>query len=289
MIEVASNFRPHLLVAGATLAVVLVFVHRPAAALVVLGVVALAPSTLPYLFTSSVGEPAAGQQVVALQYNTLFSNDDAAAIAGVILDSEADVVALHEMTPNRWDELSPLVDAEYPHVVNGLTEAVAEVRGFGTVLVSRTPLEPVSAELPGISPVAAVTELHGQSVLVVGLHPSPSRTDPVKIATRRELLAATLALTSGHNGPALVITDLNIAPTSPEYGRFLRDLGWDDPRRSHGLAPTFPAGPLNRVGLAIDHVFASPDFQITGYERGGSGGSDHLSLSATMVLLDQRE
>ena len=53
----------------------------------------LAPSTLPYLVTSGVTPSQTAPEIGVLQYNTLYSNDDVSAIAAVILDADADVVA----------------------------------------------------------------------------------------------------------------------------------------------------------------------------------------------------
>ena len=285
VIEVTTNFRPHLLVLATGLSAVALVVHRPAAVAAFAAALIFLPSTLPYLVNEPVVTQPGAAEITALQFNTLYSNDDVAAIADVVLDANADVVALHEMTPDRWSELQPLVAASYPHFVNGLDEPLAEIRTFGTVLLSKTPLRSVTDEAPPIAPVAAVTEIHDQEILAIGLHPSPSRTDAEKIAARNTLLDATQSLADAHDGPALVIADLNITPTSPEYSEFLEELDWPDSRRTLGIAPTFPAGLGNPIGIAIDHVFASPEFVVTDFERGDDGGSDHVSLLATVEVV----
>ncbi len=283
-VEAATNLRPHLLVVAVGVLGLAIIAHRPAAVLALLAAAALAPSTLPYLGSGGSSLSNNAQEIAVLQYNTLYLNDDVQAIADEVLQSDADVVALHEMTDARWRELAPLVVEQYPFHVSGLDEPLAEVRRFGSILLSRSELQPFSTGAPALAPIAAVTQLHGREVLAVALHPSPSRTDGEKIAQRRTLLEATRELVAAHEGPAVVITDLNITPTSPDYQRFIDDLGWVDPRRELGIAPTFPAGPLNRIGIAIDHVLTSPELVVAEYRLGDGGGSDHRSLIARVAF-----
>ena len=114
VIEVTTNFRPHLLVLATGLSAVALVVHRPAAVAAFAAALIFLPSTLPYLLNEQVVTQPGAAEITALQFNTLYSNDDVAAIADVVLDANADVVALHEMTPDRWSELHPLVAGSYP-------------------------------------------------------------------------------------------------------------------------------------------------------------------------------
>lgn len=283
VIEMTTNFRPHLLVVSVALFAAGAFVHRPAAFAAIAAALLLSPSTLPYLLTDPVSSSVAESEITVLQYNTLYTNEDIDAIAEEILDADADAVALHEMTPDRWTELQQLIGHVYPHQADGLEEPLAGIRKFGTILLSKTPLRPAETAVYPVAPIAAVAELNDREVLLVGLHPSPSRTDADMIATRHELLAVTQSLVENHDGPALIVTDLNITPTSPEYRGFIEGLDWPDARRTLGIAPTFPAGAGNPIGIAIDHVFASPEFVITDFTLGDGGGSDHRSLLATIA------
>jgi len=85
-----------------------------------------------------------------------------------------------------------------------------------------------------------------------------------------------------YGGPAIIIADLNIAPTSPKYHHFLDELGWVDPRRNVGIEGTYTLWGIPTMGLAIDHVFVSPELTVFTYDVGPSGGSDHRSLIATI-------
>lgn len=288
--EIFSNFYPQFFQASLLILVGLLLARlwKEALGMSVL-VCFFGVAVLPYL-TASVDEPAEEQiAATVLQYNILFWNDDLDAIATVVRDADADVVGLHELTKAQWDVLGPELSAEYPHQIalpSGL--GPGKSRGGGKAILSKTPLANVEVdfdlELEGtfIPPLAATTEIDGQEVLAIALHPSPSRTGAKRIFERQEKLLVVRQLVDVYAGPAIIIADLNIAPTSPRYHSFLDSIGWDDPRKDVGIDPTYNLRGVPGIGLAIDHVLVSPDIDVLDYEVGPSGGSDHRSLLATI-------
>jgi len=259
--EMASNFRPQFFLYSILILVALMLARLWREALVMsMFAVVLGIGVVPYLIASPEA-PADGEVAASvLQYNILFYNNDVDAIAEVVLDADADVVGLHELIS----------------------------RGGGKALLSKSPLTNVPVdfdlELEGtfIPPLAATTEIDGQEVLAVALHPSPSRTGAKRIFERQAKLVAVREVIERYDGPAIIIADLNIAPTSPKYHRFLDSVGWEDPRQRVGIEGTYTLWGLPTMGLAIDHVFVSPEFKVFDYEVGPSGGSDHRSLVATI-------
>lgn len=286
LIEIGTNFRPHFLVATLSLLAVggaLGGKRDLAAALV--PVLILSMSTVPYWVGGPPPIPENAATARVMQFNLLYSNTDNAAILREILDADADIVALHELTTDHWDALELALRSEYPYsVATPVAQRGRESNGGGKAILSRTPLERVDLGPRYRSPpLVASIELHGQEVLAVALHPSPARTDEFLIEQRSEKMAAAVSAVAAHDGPAIVITDLNISPTSPEYSGFLNDLGWSDPRHDLGIEPTFPShGWLAPFGVAIDHVLVSPELTVHSYELGDGGGSDHHSLVATI-------
>ena len=285
-LELPTNFRPQLLFGAVLLAALAAFVGtRRDMLLSLIPVALLAATVLPFYFGGPEPIAEGAEEIRVLQYNVLFSNNDHEGIVSEVISSGADIVAMHEVTGFQWDAVRTELLVEYPFVLFSPTSGG---EGPSQVMLSRTPIESVEVQTNYHSPPFAVTtELAGQEILAVALHTSPSRTNPALIEDRALEIAAAVDAVEQHDLPAIVITDLNVAPTSPEYGRLLKDLGWDDPRRGLGLSPTWsPAGtalgPL--FGVAIDHVFASPDFTVHSYELGDGGGSDHKSLTATISL-----
>jgi endonuclease/exonuclease/phosphatase (EEP) superfamily protein YafD len=288
VLETPTNFRPHLLlVALPVVVVVAILGTRRDLAVGLLPLLLLGVPVAPYLTGGSEPVPASRAAVRVLQYNVLYSNTDHDAILAEIRAANADLVGLHELTTEQWEVLEPALRDEYPYALADPVYLPGPgSNGGGKAVLSRTPIAPVPVESSfPLPPLAVTTELQGEDVLVVALHPSPARTNDWLVAQREDKLAAVARTVAHHDGPAMIIADLNIAPTSPDYGRFLDSLQWQDPRRAIGITPTFPAqGWARSAGIAIDHVFASPEFIVHDYTLGGGGGSDHRSLVATLSL-----
>jgi len=289
--EMASNFRPQFFLYSILILVALMLARLWREALVMsMFAVVLGIGVVPYLIASPEA-PADGEVAASvLQYNILFYNNDVDAIAEVVLDADADVVGLHELTVAQWELLQVDLGEAYPYqlALPGGEGSGYISRGGGKALLSKSPLTNVPVdfdlELEGtfIPPLAATTEIDGQEVLAVALHPSPSRTGAKRIFERQAKLVAVREVIERYDGPAIIIADLNIAPTSPKYHRFLDSVGWEDPRQRVGIEGTYTLWGLPTMGLAIDHVFVSPEFKVFDYEVGPSGGSDHRSLVATI-------
>ena len=103
------------------------------------------------------------------------------------------------------------------------------------------------------------------------------------MALRDTQIEGVVALLAETSGPALIMTDLNITPTSPAYRSFIDELGWRDPHRLVGWQSSWPSWG-GGLGLPIDHVFVSDHFALHGYDVGSGAGSDHKSVVATLSL-----
>ena len=284
-LELASNFRPHLFVA--TLAVfpaVALLGWRRSIVVMVAATAVQAVAVVPYLVGDPVPVPPGVETARVLQYNVLYRNADHDAIVEEILASRADVVALHEITTTQWAAIGPRIADAYPHtLVNPVDLAEPGSRGGGKAILSTAPLHQIDVGGDfAWPPMAATTVVGGEDVLVVALHPSPSRTNGWLLRERARKLAATIEVVERVGLPTIVITDLNVTPTSHVYADLLRDLGWNDPRRSLGVAPTWPAGRFRHLGVAIDHVLVSPELRVHEYQLGDGGGSDHRSVTAVV-------
>lgn len=284
-LELPTNFRPQLFLGAVVLFVLaVVWGSKRDALFGLVPVTLLAIAVIPLYIggPERLAEGADGIRV--LQFNVQFTNDNYDGIVDEVVSSGADIVTLHEVTPTHWDQVGDRLLAEYPHMLF----SPASVGGIHTdqVMLSRTPLELAEVETDFRNPPFAVTtELGGREVLAVALHTHPSRTNREFIADRHAEVDAAVAAVRQHDLPAIIITDLNVTPTSPEYGALLDDLGWRNPRRGLGLTPTWSPpvpvlGPF--FGVAIDHVLASPELTVHSYDLGDGAGSDHRSLLATL-------
>lgn len=61
----------------------------------------------------------------------------------------------------------------------------------------------------------------------------------------------------GHQGPVLVVGDLNMTARSSLFQWFLHETGLRDSRRGFTLQPTYPVGILSLFMVPIDHILVS--------------------------------
>jgi len=287
--ELVANGRVYLFLGGVVMVLAALAARRGGIALVA-AVVAAANllCVIPYWMPSPDigGEDTAVAQV--LQYNIWFGNDDMEAVAERIVLADADVVALHELTDGQWEALEPLL-VDHPHrLARPVSDDIGQLGG-GMAVLSKSPLREVavdpSADLPERPLLAVETAILGETVTIVGLHPHASRFSSAKVALRNAQISATVDLLNARGGPAIVLTDLNVTPTSPVYKDFIDDLGWRDPHKLVGWKATWPS-PANFMGMPIDHVLVSNDFALHRYRIMDGAGSDHRALVAQISLAE---
>lgn len=224
----------------------------------------------------------AASVLIAQQYNVYFGNSDLDRIAAEVRASNADVVALHEITSEQWRGLRDRL-TEYPHAIAEPWDGGELQLGGGMALISRTPLTSIAvdgeASVTGRPILAASTDLGGHEIVVVGLHPHASRFEKHKVDLREAQLGAVVGLLADEARPAIVLTDLNMTPTSSDYRAFLDDLDWRDPHKLTGWDASWPARG-GAFGLPIDHIFVSDAVALHDIKSTGGGGSDHRALTA---------
>ena len=287
-LELLPNARNQILLVAAIAATAwLVTGQRGPAAVAALVVAVHAAYLVPYVLATPDPEPTAAATVRAMQYNIFYNNDDLSAVAGHIIESDADVVAIHELLPEVWVTLEPQLDGEYPHrYAVPFDEHEGQLSG-GMALLSKTPLSPVQVPDKFSPPdrvlLAATTEIDSQPITVIGLHPHASRFESRKVELRETQIEGVTELATGTDNAVMVLADMNVTPTSPMYQDLLTDLGWRDPHRVAGWDSTWPTwgGPL---GFPIDHVLVSDHFAIHGAQTGNGAGSDHRSLTVDLSL-----
>lgn len=292
MLEAFTNARLQLLLAGVVLGLIAVVARRFgiavfAAAVMIVNATYVAPFLLPASADALPESPADVFRV--MQYNVYFGNQDIDAIAEHVRSADADVVVLHELTAAQWQGLERLLARDYQFSDAVTVDKHQGQLGGGMAVLTRsatTSRLPVPDELsPKDRVMMAVTTVapSGEEVLVVGLHPHASRHEDRKVALREQQMAGTVELVAAWNGPAMIVTDMNLAPTSPVYADFLDELDWRDPHRTVGWKSTWPSwgGPF---GMPIDHVLVSNGIALHSYTIGDGAGSDHKSVTAELSM-----
>jgi vancomycin resistance protein VanJ len=237
------------------------------------------------LAPATAAAPAGTASLTVLTYNLGNGLAEPARLATMLRQSDADIVALQEVTAATAAALAAELADRYPH------QAVSGAGIPGKAVLSRYPIVTAAPlELaPGRPDLRAEIDLDGRPLTVIVAHPAPPRLHAGSIAitdaTRHQREQVT-ALATG-SGPALLLGDLNLTDRHATYQR-LTVAGLTDAFASAGAGPgfTFPA----RLGLVpalpvmrIDYIWHTGHFTTQAAWVGPDAGSDHLPVLARLT------
>lgn len=211
-----------------------------------------------------------------LSFNILGDNfRNGEAIRDMILGSGADVAFVMEAGPlaGHLDALAQT----YPYRLGcGVLTAECDL-----MLLSRHPMRASEmrsmSDLRGDRFALAEIDVEGQPVSVAAMHLTKPYYDTYH---SRELAAAT-AFLAGATKPLIVGGDFNSASSAPDMQRFMRR----NALMASGLEPaTWPIR-AGRIGVPLDHIFASRDTRPVSLTRiEDNYGSNHFGLVAEIAL-----
>ncbi|MCO8122206.1 endonuclease/exonuclease/phosphatase family protein [Stieleria sp. TO1_6] len=260
------------------------------AGLALIHLLIMAPQLSP---PSSPGEATEASPLRLMTINVLTSNSDHDRIAAHIVELDADVVAVIELSSSLQIALEQRIGDRYPYSLL----RPQDLGNFGMGLYSKSPL--ASARVFQLNESIDSIEATCQGVRVIATHPLPPMGSRQFLSRNEHLrqLAQRVAdyQTDQRKIPTVVMGDLNLTPWSPIFAEFERRSGLIRARRGLGIQPTWYArGGAFPFGLALDHVLIDPSMHCRWYQVGSDVGSDHrsvtvdLSLSAAQFRSDSR-
>jgi endonuclease/exonuclease/phosphatase (EEP) superfamily protein YafD len=238
-------------------------------------------------------DPATAVELRVLTWNLELGSKAAGTSVAGILAADADLVALQELTPEVATaiEADPELGRRYPYRI---LEPADGVDGMG--LLASLPLVVRGAERDPLILRAGLVLPDHALLELFDVHPYPPgiRTVepiPVSLDTRRrdEELGVIGARVAALDEPAaaLVLGDLNTAPTEPAFGSVA--AGLVDSHAVAGLGPGFTWRPSALEGLhlgllRIDHVLAGARLTPTASAVDCSLPGDHCRLVVTLQV-----
>ena len=211
-----------------------------------------------------------------LTANVLMTSRDAPRLLRIVRDADPDVILAVE-TDDWWRAQLAELERSHPHTV-----LRPQGNTYGMLLYSRLELiDPrveflVQDDIPSIH--TSVRLRSGARVALHCLHPRPPFPTEDDTSTDRdaELLQVGKRVKQ-HDGPVVVMGDLNDVAWSRTNNLFQDISGLLDPRIGRGFFNTFHAQiPLLRFPL--DHFFHSNHFRLTDFKRLPPFGSDHFPV-----------
>ncbi|WP_131768396.1 endonuclease/exonuclease/phosphatase family protein [Candidatus Protofrankia californiensis] len=249
-----------------------------------LAVIAHLAFTVPELWPGKPeAVPAGATKVRIMTSNLLYTNGNAGRLGAQINTTRPDIVVLEEAT------VLTLEAVEKSGALAGYTyrEVHARPDPFGVAVFSRFPLVqaeiPLVADLPSLRMTVQMDAAHQFRLFAVHtVSPTNGEYTP---RWRRQLdtLRAEVALTPM---PVVLAGDFNATRDHRPFGRLLDEHLRDaHDVAAAGWAPTWNANHLLLPPLLrIDHVLASPQFAVTGYQVGTEIGSDHKPLVVDLAM-----
>ena len=212
-------------------------------------------------------------------FNQFARNRNAPAIGHWLEASQADVVALQELSsPQAVQALAALMPS-YPNVY-------AQVGRWSDVAVfSRWPiLDAQAIELvPGGAQAAKLRiDWRGQPVTVIAVHLHwPIGAENVRYRNAELLALAAMAQRIGE--PLLIGGDFNITQWSPVFAAAFAASPLKDCARGQGLVNSWPTY-FPPAAIRIDHCLASRQWRVLNLRAGPSLGSDHRPMVNDLTL-----
>jgi endonuclease/exonuclease/phosphatase (EEP) superfamily protein YafD len=282
--ELFAHFRWQVGAAALALLLASLVLRRPW--MMVVACVTVALQWLPGVLMSgraSAHEPAAltcsDDQLRVVTANAWFTNTDHAALVAWLGRSDADIVALQEITPQWALALEPLART-YPY-----RKVMPRDDPYGIALLSRWPIDDaqlVAFSGDGLPSLVANVDVRGRRLRVIVLHTRWPIAPELQLARDRALQqAAALALTQPES--TILLGDLNLTPYAPAFARLLSESGLRDAFAGEAWRPTWRAG-FWPLALPIDHVLVPRGSCVTGHQIGPNVGSDHRPLQVTLRL-----
>lgn len=213
------------------------------------------------------------------QYNTNYQQ-----LLSLVKSRDPDIIFLLE-TDQKWQDAVDKLEKEYPFTIK-----IPMENTYGLLFYSRLPIVSqhvnylIDDEIPS---VIVDVEFSGKVVRIYGLHPAPPVPQESTHSSGRDaeiLLVGKLA--KKHNGPCMVIGDLNDVAWSYTTELFLKISGLLDPRHGRGLYSTFHAK-YRLLRWPLDHFFVSDDFHLVDMKVEKFIGSDHFPISISLVFAKQ--
>jgi endonuclease/exonuclease/phosphatase (EEP) superfamily protein YafD len=278
LLDLTTHFRVQYLALALVLLALLALRRRwrICAALTVAAGVSAAP-LLPYLPWSAGARATTAAALTVLSVNVSYQQFSVRRLHQVVREASPDVVVVQELTPYAAEVLADL-DEAFAYQLKFPAEGP-----YGIALWSRFPLEGAQLFALGRLPAIEARVRSPSGVFtVVGVHLN-APTTPRRAAARNEELRQLAARSVAVAGPLIVAGDFNLTPYSPHYSDWLAASGLTDSRRGRTLAVSWPAA-LPILGIPIDHVAVSSQFEILAHHRLPDFGSDHYGVLVELVL-----
>jgi endonuclease/exonuclease/phosphatase (EEP) superfamily protein YafD len=226
--------------------------------------------------------PRAQRFLRVVTFNVWHPNDRIEDIAKFLSDTDADLVVMQEMTSGHWSRLRAMLGSRYPYSLGD----------EGLVVLSKYKIaEDGRVDRGGMPPWASLIlrfgkiEVNGTQVTLAGTHLARPFYPELQYAD----LLALVSFVRQQHGPLILAGDFGMTPWSDKLRGFTEATGLKRYNTFHFTWPLHARGLTLLPFVAIDNVFASPDFANIATRVGPRLGSDHRPVIADIALASKPE
>ena len=217
-----------------------------------------------------------GPSLRVMHMNVFQPNVRCEEVVGSILEGDADIVFIQELSPEWADALEAGLSAEYPY-----RHLEPRRDCYGMAVYSRVPFRSIRTWWVEEAPfIAAELTIDGTNVSLLSVHAN-SPTSWSDFHRRNRQLAAVAGYTASLGSQALVIGDLNTVPWDRNYLR-LMSVGGLTPANDTAERTWPSLGPLALIPL--DHLLVSQGIRASSFASFTIPGSDHRGIRATLIF-----
>lgn len=273
--DLIANLRMHLLVGAAPFLVYSVL-RRQREMMLAFGIAIVSNGLLAmgHWTVTPAAETADVSSLRVVTLNVRKSNDDYAQVIEFLLDQNADIVIIQEVSPG-WSERLSSLSAKYPY-------SVREVRPdhFGIAMLSR--LQPSQVYIryleDGTIPFASMHfEQGGFPFTVLGIHLSWPMT-PREFRMRNAQIVELAGMATSSPYPLIACGDFNLSNWSRWFTWLQREGGLTTAYTSVADTASWPNAIIG-LGISIDHCFVQQPVEVTARLIGPDVGSDHRPVT----------
>jgi endonuclease/exonuclease/phosphatase (EEP) superfamily protein YafD len=248
----------------------------------VLGTVVSIAPVIEWYLPADTSQPMTNSDVVTvMSVNVSPRIASAVRLEQQIRNEQPDILGLIELTPAFAEQLDG-IRSNFRFVFEEPKEGFDGLGLYSNIPILEGRLAKFS---PGAPPaISAILDVESRDTEVLIVHPVAPISE-ILAKKRNEQLEALADYIAKSPRRFVVLADLNTALWSDNYQRFVRDSGLRNSRRGFGVESTWPATKF--LGVAIDHIFHSPDIPVRDFRVLSTIGSDHLPVIADLGLIGQ--
>ena len=237
------------------------------------------PPVLLSLSTVAPVAPAEEGSLRVMVQNVHTSNRAFTLTTDAVAQAAPDVFVALEVDETWATFLAQTLRPVMPH-----STALPRSDNFGIALFSRSPMDAAVVRTAplGVPSIEAVVQAGGGLVEIIATHPVPPLSTRWWDARNRHI-EAVLGDARASSLPTLIVGDLNLAITSPQWHRLIGPSGWRRVQVGPLPSGTWPAL-LGPVGVALDHALVGEGLVATGFQVVPGVGSDHRGIVVDIRL-----